>query len=92
MSRRPFYPHNGFCFVFVPTFQNCDIMLKAAFLLFFAYYSTITKCEQSNDVGVVSDAWCVGSTVLHEQDFSIIKLPYLAVHSRSCEYIFTECF
>lgn len=82
--------------VFVLYFSHISklwYMLKAAFVVLFcslfAYYSII---------GSVS-SWSCGCDFRHqvwrehEQGFSIINItwPCLAIHSRFCEYVFTEC-
>lgn len=82
--------------VFVLYFSHISklwYMLRAAFVVLFcslfAYYSIIESVS----------SWSCGCDFRHqvwrkhEQGFSIINItwPCLAIHSRFCEYVFTEC-
>lgn len=53
---------------------------------FFPLHIRVSRKGEQRDGGCDSRVWCVESTAWAE--FSILKLPYLAIHSRSCEYIF----
>lgn len=82
---RVVYLHSGFALYF-PTFQNCHVMFKSCFCGFFPSHIIVTRKSEQRDGGCDSRVWCVESAAWAE--FSIIKLPYLAIHSRSCEYVF----